>query len=367
MKKKKIIIIAVAIVVVIVAALIFLKVQGGSKDMGVPVTTGTAETMDIEEIVSIKGTISGSEVAEVSSSVNYEVASILVKEGDKVNKGQLLATLDGDSIKSDYNKAVNSLNQSKFQYDASQSLYAEGAISQEELIRARTTYENDSTTVNSFSNMDQTNVKSPIAGTVTRVNTSQGRAANDTKDQEPMFVIEDLENLQMEVKIGEFDISKIVIGQKVSISADVIGDAVVTGVVSKIAPTGELKDPSGKEMVVPVTIDVDKGSSTLIAGVSASADILIQKSEKTLSVPIDALLQEPSTGKNCIFLVKDNKLKKIEVELGIEGNFNVEIHSDKVKTGDVVVLSPTFDFTDGMPVSTAANDQMGGGAQGVTK
>ncbi|MEG2200176.1 MAG: efflux RND transporter periplasmic adaptor subunit, partial [Anaerovorax sp.] len=262
---------------------------------------------------------------------------------------------------SDYNKAVNLLNQSKFQYEAAQNLYNEGAISQEELLKAKVAYENDSTTVNSFSNLDQTNVKSPITGTVTRVNTSQGRAANDTKNKEAMFVIEDLANLQMKVKIGEFDISKIAKGQTVKITADVMGDETVTGVVSTIAPTGELKDPASKEMVVPVTIDVNKGNTKLMAGVSAKADILIQRSEQVVSVPIDALMEDPTTGKNYIFLVKDKKLKKTEVALGVEGNFTVEIRTDKVKAGDVVVLSPTFDFTDGMLVSTEADMQQAGG------
>ena len=46
-------------------------------------------------------------------------------------------------------------------------------------------------------------------------------------------------------------------------------------------------------------------------------------------------------------------LKKVPVELGIEGDFNVEISSGKLKTGDKVVLNPTFDMTDGMVVAPA--------------
>lgn len=361
-KKKKIIIVVVVIAVLAVGGFVALKNMGEKQPQGMPVTTGTAETMDIEEVVSIKGSISGSEVADVSSSLTYEVTSVLVKEGDRVNKGQLLATLNGDSIKADYNKAVNMLNQSKFQYDAAQNLFAEGAISQEDLLKAKTAYENDSTTVNSFSNLDQTSIKSPIAGTVTRVNTSLGRAANDTKNKESMFVIEDLANLQMEVKIGEFDISKIQVGQTVKITAEVIGDESITGVVSKIAPTGELKDPSSKEMVVPVTIDVDKGDTSLIAGVSAKANILINKSENTLAVSVDAILEDPESGDNFVFTVKNSKLKKIPVTLGVEGDFNVEIFSDQIKAGEQVVLSPTLDYVDGMPVLVDAGTSAGDGA-----
>jgi multidrug efflux pump subunit AcrA (membrane-fusion protein) len=46
-------------------------------------------------------------------------------------------------------------------------------------------------------------------------------------------------------------------------------------------------------------------------------------------------------------------LKKVPVELGLEGDFNVEIASGDLKIGDLVVLNPTFDMTDGMEVAPA--------------
>ncbi|MEG2199415.1 MAG: efflux transporter periplasmic adaptor subunit, partial [Anaerovorax sp.] len=84
-RKKKIIIIVIVIGVVAVGAMAVLKITGGSGETGMPVSTATAEIRDVEEVVSIKGVISGSDVADVSSSTTYEVNSILVKEGDRVN------------------------------------------------------------------------------------------------------------------------------------------------------------------------------------------------------------------------------------------------------------------------------------------
>jgi multidrug resistance efflux pump len=73
-----------------------------------------------------------------------------------------------------------------------------------------------------------------------------------------MFVVEDLQNLKMNVKISEYDISKIQVGQKVTITAEVLGDDSVQGIVSRISPTGEQKDTTSTEMVIPVQIDVNK-------------------------------------------------------------------------------------------------------------
>ena len=96
-KKKKIILAAVAVVLIAGG----LKVALGSRQAepaGTPVTTGTVVRQDLEEVLKQKATLEGTESAEVASKLHYEVKQVLVKEGDKVTKGQLLAVLDSGDI-----------------------------------------------------------------------------------------------------------------------------------------------------------------------------------------------------------------------------------------------------------------------------
>lgn len=348
-KKKKLLIAAGILVTIFVAIIILSQVlPGKSAQPGLPVTTGTAEVMDLEQAVSIKGTIKGSESADVASALNYKIVSILVHEGDIVKKDQVLAVLDADTLQNDYAKAASALEVSRFDYESSKQLYEEGAISKEDFLKAQSTYESDRNTLDSLNVSDKTNIKSPISGTVTRVNVNIGRYANDTENKLPMFVVENLSKLKMDVKISEYDISKIKVGQKVIITAEMLGDQSVEGTVSRISPTGEKKDETSKEMVIPVQIDVDKGDTNLIAGVTAKAKIEIEKKSNVLTVPIDAVLEDPDTGDNYVFLYKGGTLKKVPVELGIEGDFNIEITSGKLSKGNQVVLNPTFEMKDGM-------------------
>ncbi|HYE68883.1 MAG TPA: efflux RND transporter periplasmic adaptor subunit [Anaerovoracaceae bacterium] len=351
-KKKKRIIIASAIVLAVALILVVPRLMSGGEP-AITVTTGTIEKMDIEQAVTIKGTIQGSQKADVATSLNYEILSIRVEEGDIVQKDQILAVLDSEDLQDDYQKASTALRESKFNYDASKNLYEQGAISKEAYLRAQSQYENDRITLDSFNIADKVNIKSPIAGTVTRVNVNIGRYANDTENAEPMFVVEDLQNLKMDVRISEYDISKIQVGQKVTITAEVLGDDSVEGTVSRISPTGELKDATSKEMVIPVQIDVKKENSKLIAGVTAKAKIEIEKKSDVLSAPIDSVLEDPTSGDSYVMVLNGTTLKKVSVELGIEGDFNVEISSGKLKAGDLVVLNPTFEMTDGMEVAPA--------------
>ena len=352
-KKKKRIIIAVAIILLIALIFVVPKLIGGGEPPALAVSTGTVEKMDIEQAVSIKGTIQGSQKADVATSLNYEIKSILVEEGDVVQKNQILAVLDSEDLQADYQKALTSLKESKFNYEASKNLYEQGAISKEEYMKAESLYQTDKLTVDSLNISDKINIKSPITGTVTRVNVNIGRYANDTENSEPMFVVEDLQNLKMDVRISEYDISKIKVGQKVTITAEVLGDESVEGVVSRISPTGELKDSTSKEMIIPVQIDVMKANSSLIAGVTATAKIEIEKKNNVLAIPIDSVLEDPNTGDNYVMMVKGTTLKKAPVVLGLEGDFNIEINSGNLKAGDKVVLNPTFDMTDGMVVAPA--------------
>lgn len=351
-KKKKRIIIAAAIVLAVALILVVPRLLSGGEP-ALTVTTGTIEKMDIEQAVTIKGTIQGSQKADVATSLNYEILSIMVEEGDIVQKDQILAVLDSEDLQDDYQKASTALKESKFNYEASKNLYEQGAISKEAFLRAQSQYENDKITLDSFNIADKVNIKSPIAGTVTRVNVNIGRYANDTENAEPMFVVEDLQNLKMDVRISEYDISKIQVGQKVTITAEVLGDDSVEGTVSRISPTGELKDATSKEMVIPVQIDVKKENSKLIAGVTAKAKIEIEKKAGVLSAPIDSVLEDPTTGDSYVMVLNGTTLKKVPVDLGIEGDFNVEISSETLKTGDLVVLNPTFEMTDGMEVAPA--------------
>lgn len=354
-RKKKIIIIGAAAVLAVAAAAFFL---GGGASAGTPVSTGSAEYMDLRQVIPIKGAIQGAEIANVSSILDYKVAEVLVAEGDRVEQGQVLATLDveEDTATDDTarQQARITLEEAKRVYENNQILFEAGAISESDYLQSKSAYESAQVAANAPSpqtSREDSRITSPIAGIVTRVNINVGRYASDTVDREPMFVVEDLDHLQMKVSASEYDIGSIRVGQSVEISAEVLGKQTVPGVVSYISPTGESKGDGTTAMVIPVLIDVDKGESNLIAGVTARAEILVEEKQNVLTVPLDAILEDPSTGELSVFVVQaDSTLRQVQVETGLEGDFNIEIVSGELKEGDQVVLGATFDLTDGMTV-----------------
>lgn len=187
--------------------------------------------------------------------------------------------------------------------------------------------------------LSECNIKSGINGTVTRVNSKVGRFADDTENSKPMFVIENIDRLQMKVNVSEYDISKIKEGQKVTVSAEVLGEETVEGVVSRISPTGEEKSGT-TERVIPIVIDITGQNDKLIAGINAKAKIHINESIDTLYVPLECI-HDDGDGRYSIYRVnEENKIEIIPVELGVENDVNIEIKGEGIDVGNKIIMSP---------------------------
>lgn len=187
--------------------------------------------------------------------------------------------------------------------------------------------------------LSECNIKSGINGTVTRVNSKVGRFADDTENSKPMFVIENIDRLQMKVNVSEYDISKIKEGQKVTVSAEVLGEETVEGVVSRISPTGEEKSGT-TERVIPIVIDITGQNDKLIAGINAKAKIHINESIDTLYVPLECI-HDDGDGKYSIYRVnEENKIEIIPIELGVENDVNIEIKGEGIDVGNKIIMSP---------------------------
>ena len=398
--KKTIIIVAIILTAIAVFAGKMLSDSSAEK---LPVSVYTLEPGTIEQRISVNGIVGGSDSAEISSVLNLEFVSINVKEGDAVKKGDILGVLDNKTLKSDYDMALKDVeiakkqleeqrnsanlaieerqidyNEAKRQNEIAKELFDQGAISNDEMVQSTIMLEKTEFALSAAQdalkkvsdssaaalglqikqevlatkkdNLDKANIKSPISGTVTRVNAKLGRIATAQDQMKALFVVENLSDLIIDVTISEYDISNIVVGQSVRITSDVLGMGnTLEGKVSRIAPTGEaVVGAATKEMRVPVEIKVLGEDKKIIAGVNAKVDILIARRENVLNLPLEAILDEGE--EKFVLLANDDVIKKVPVTTGLESITNVEITSDTLKSGDKVVLNPAADLAEGTEI-----------------
>ena len=204
---------------------------------------------------------------------------------------------------------------------------------------------------NKRKDLEECQIVSPIDGTITRVNIKLGRFADDTDDDKPMFVVENIDQLEMDILVSEYDIGKIEVGQTATITADILKGEFVEGVVDRISPTGEEKAGS-TERVIPTTVRITGDAKGLIAGINAKAEILISQSNDTLILPLECLQQNEDGTISVLRVNSENKIEVIPVTTGVEYDLNVEIFSDMLQEGDNIVVTPTPDLAEGTLVTT---------------
>lgn len=399
--KRKIITGVVAVVVLFIG---FHVLFGGSKQVQAVVMTMPIARQDIMEELSLSGPISGTDSVDVVSNLHAEVLDIQVKEGDKVEKDQILATIDAADIQKEvdiaqnsydlavstlheqqiaaengYAKAVQDRNDAQANLDRTSVLFQAGGVSQLELETAQKTLAEADRQLRTFTlkdgkpvanesyslqvksagfelekkktSLENTQLKSPISGTVIRVNAKVGRFADKIEDEKPMFIIENLDVLEMKIPVSEYFIGKISVGQPVTISADILGDDTVSGTVTAISPTGEEKGGGSSERVIPTTIQIDEANSRLIAGITAKARITLNEAKDTLVVPISAVVSKEDG--NYIAIVENNIIKMVKVETGVESDIQAEIipaEESPELEGAQLVTNPNAGMTDGMQV-----------------
>lgn len=388
---------------VLAAALAVVSVLGGGKkNTGIQVAVQALEKGTVEEILSISGPVSGTDSAEVVSRLHAEIKEILVKEGDKVEAGQVLARLDTkdaqkevDIAQNSYDLAVANLNEArreaergyakavqdeqaaKLDYDRKAVLFQNGDISQVEMEAAANALNDAKRQTASFrlekgqatadesyflqvknaeftldqkkEELEATEVKSPIAGTVVRVNSRVGRFADMVDDDKPLFAIDNLEKLEMKISVSEYSIGKVKVGQEAEISADILDEAVEKGVITAISPTGEEKGGGSAERVIPTTIQIQNGDTRLIAGITARAKIVLNKAEDVWVVPVSAVLERED---GTFLAVAENGLVKFyPVETGVESDVSMEVKGDGLKEGLTYIVTPDSSLTEGTAVT----------------
>ena len=393
--------------VLAVAAAVCLAVRctaGGSTLSQVP--SMALAKGDVVSSLSLTGPVSGTDSADVVSNLHSEVLEIRVREGDTVEKGQVLAVIDRtdaqkevDVAQNAYDLAVSEYNESlrdtkigyekakqdystaSLNYERNKTLFESGAISSAEFEAVGNALSDARRAVEGYRmengqavpdesyelkvkaaqfeldqkkrDLEDTEVKSPISGTVVRVNSKVGQFADKPEDEKPMFIIENLAQLEMELQISEYSVGDVSVGLPVDITADILNGKTVTGTITSISPTGEEKTGSAStERVVPATVSIDKADSGLIAGITARASIVTERAEDVFKVPSSAV-RTGEDGSRQIAVLKEGTgiVHFVSVDTGVESDLETEIIpiGEELTEGMTLLLTPDG-LTEGMEV-----------------
>ena len=250
-----------------------------------------------------------------ASSVVYATGSGTVSgfsklAGSTVTKGEVLCTVESESIRNQLENARLSMESAQLSAGSAQN------------------------------NMDDYTIQSPIAGTVIEKNFKTGDKVEGAGSG-TLAVVYDLSYLKLEMNVDELDIGKVAVGQQVEITANALAGEPFTGVVDKISINGITQ---GEATSYPVTIIIEEYGD-LLPGMNVSAKIIGEKVENVLCIPVDAVsrgnvvtVPGPGAMNEDNTAVKDvSKLETREVGLGRNDDSYIEVTSG-LEEGDIVLI-----------------------------
>lgn len=190
--------------------------------------------------------------------------------------------------------------------------------------------------------LEDTNLKSTVAGTVTAVTAKAG----DYYTGGSLVTIEGAESFIVESEIDEYDIADVKVGMEVSIKTDATRDELLSGEVISVAPAATSSVASSQmaaagmssagtstSATYTVKVAINTPNDRLRLGMNSKISIITKKSENVLAVPYDAVTTKEDGSKIVTLIKDDNSEEEVNVNVGLESGYYTEISSDKLKEG----------------------------------
>ncbi|HPE99041.1 MAG TPA: efflux RND transporter periplasmic adaptor subunit [Bacteroidales bacterium] len=364
-KNKRIIIWSIVGLAVLLIILRKAGVIGGVETIQVAVENVTQR--DITETVSASGKIQPVREVKLSPDVSGEIIELLVKEGDRVKEGQVLARVKPDIYQANYEQLAANVNSQKANlsnsearlaqteaqfvnteasYNRNKTLFDQGVISKAEFDAAQAQYDvakaevqASKQTVNAArfnvysaqasmseasKNLSRTTIVAPVDGTISTLNVEVGErvaGASQFSSGTEILRIADMAEMEVMASVNENEVVRLSLGDTAIVDVDAYPNKKFKGIVTEIGNSANVSGISADQVSnFDVTIQIlsssyadmiPKGAvdySPFRPGMSASVEIQTEKVKQVLSVPV----QSVTTRDESELMVVDDKKKTDE-------------------------------------------------------
>jgi len=391
----------IGLLVVSVGFLVLARKQGWvGAEKGLAVETALVERQDIIETVIASGKIQPETELTISSEVSGEIIALPVREGDAVQKGDLLVRINPDIYQAAVSRtraAVNSakaalassraqLIEAKRNFDRNQKLFADKVISQAEMDAAQRGYDvaklavesahyqlasNEATLNEAKRNLARTTIFAPQDGTISMLNSELGERVVGTAQMTGTDILHlsDLLNMEVLVEVNENDIIRVEHGDTALIEVDAFMEEEFKGVVTEIANSANMQS-AGVDQVTNFEVKVrilrssydhllkSDSSAPFRPGMTATLEIITQRRRGVPALPIQAVTTRSDTAQKAtpkykredneedseelfevVFKAEENQAQLQVVRTGIQDDRYIEI-TEGLQVGDRVVTGP---------------------------
>jgi HlyD family secretion protein len=370
MKNNKILKILLPLALVLIIFAIIGKKQGWfGKALTVKVAVENAEQRTIIETITANGKIQPEKEVKISPDVSGEIVELTVKEGDQVQKGQLLLRIKPDTYISQRDRSLAAISSSRARLAQSEAQFTQAELSfnrNKQLFEELTISKSDFEQAQASYTVAKAEVEAifaPMSGTVSMLLVELGErvAGTNLMAGTELLRVADLSRMEAQVQVNENDIVRVTLGDTALIEVDAYLDQKFKGIVTEIANSAKTTGVSAdqvtnfdvKILIIPESYQklVEAGETNPFRpGMSASVDIQTEIKNNILTVPIQSVTTRTDTTKITVSTT-DEDIRTIvfatdgtyafakDVKTGIQDNSYIEILSG-VSSGDKVIAAP---------------------------
>lgn len=309
------------------------------------------ETMKVKDtlfrhFVEIPGDVETDENITIYPEYSGVLMQVLVDEGDRVQKGQILARIDDGGLGSQVAQLETQEALAKTTFERQKRLWEQSIGSEIQYLEAKANYEAVQNSVNQLrAQLSKTVVRAPFSGVIDEKFSEKGEVV--APGQSRLFRLINLSNMYITAAVPESYLGKIRKG------TDVIVEIAATGTEfkSKIAQVGNFINPNNRtfEIKVAVPADREQVKPNLIATVKLND----YSSQNAITIP-ESVIQKNAAGENVAYVFKPDSdstgvAEKRILETGLIYNEKVEILSG-VQKGEILITEGAKNVQEGEKV-----------------
>jgi len=286
----------------------------------IPVEVAPASHQAVTANYSGTATLEAVGEAQVVAKTSGIILKLMVEEGMRVEKGQLLAQLDDDAVRNKLAQASATLKKAEAAFDKSEKGIAKSLIPRSDYDRDKFDLETQRAVVEGAKiELAYTRILAPISGVIAKRSVKVG---NLVTVNQMLFQIVDMEPLQAVLNVPERDLGTLKSGQPVHLRVDALPDQNFEGSVARIAPVVDAASGTFR-----ATCEFRDATKTLKPGMFGRIDVVYDQRHDALVVPRSALVEED--GESAVFVIEPAPPKKADDKDKSKGKSGEAVAAEK--------------------------------------
>jgi membrane fusion protein (multidrug efflux system) len=257
------------------------------------ITTMTVKDTLFNHFIEVQGNVETKQNVLIYPEYQGTLSRVLVKEGQRVRKGQLLARIDDGGLGSQVAQVESQAALAKTTFERQQRLWDQKIGSEIQYLQAKTQYESSQNMVNQIrSQLGKTTVTAPFSGVIDEVITDQGTVVAPGV---AIFRIVNLDNMYVAAEIPESYLPTVTAGKTVKVEFPVLGESID----ATVRQTGNYIKPSNRSFAIEV--DVPNKDGKVKPNLTARLSINDYTAENAILIPLN-VINENADGEQYVYI-----------------------------------------------------------------